>query len=404
MGEGIPAGSFHPPERTSGKSVQEILDLPAGSQPVLSSGIRAELVIPTGITLVPWPCSSLLPGAALGPFLAALPGSWRVPSGSSRSAGRGPERSRGVWNIPDPPGVTAAGRGREQLLSRPVPACWAKFGRRAERRDEQVGEEPWVLLWRLRPALFSGSYLGFPSVFPPPSPAPSRWLQWELSSCQGVSFQGFVPQPEPSPPGRGLARGRFIPGITRGRVQAGVEQLQVPKSSCSERGHFLFPVEQFLMFPSLPHGIPSYSPGVCPIPGPAPQGKASPSWFAGGAPLALCCWSWFLISLGAGLGWGWDGLQAGDGVGMGSVAPARFPEGIPAPGEVGGQGWTCPGAAEHSCLENLTVGDFLAFQGSPGASSQLPFLTEPHPWGLIPKEGIVLLLPGISGPFRGRNS
>lgn len=318
MGEGIPAGSFHPPERTSGKSVQEILDLPAGSQPVLSSGIRAELVIPTGITLVPWPCSSLLSGAAVGPFLAALPGSWRVPSGSSRSAGRGPERSRGVWNIPDPPGVTAAGRGREQLLSRPVPACWAKFGRRAERRDEQVGEEPWVLLWRLRPALFLGSYLGFPSVFPPPSPAPSRWLQWELSSSQGVSFQGFVPQPEPSPPGRGLARGRFIPGITRGRVQAGVEQLQVPKSSCSERGHFLFPVEQFLMFPSLPHGIPSYSPGVCPIPRPRSAGK--------GLAQLVCRWSSpgsLLLELvpyqpgsgvGMGLGWapgwgwGWDGL------------------------------------------------------------------------------------------------
>lgn len=245
-----------------------------------------------------------------------------------------------------------------------------------------------------------GISVGFPAALP--CSVPVAPVGAELVS--GCVIPGVLPQPEPSPPGRGLARGRFIPGITRGRVQAGVEQLQVPKSSCSERGHFLFPVEQFLMFPSLPHGIPNYSPGVCPIPGPAPQGKASPSWFAGGAPLALCCWSWFLISLGAGLGWGWDGLQAGDGVGMGSVAPARFPEGIPAPGEVGGQGWTCPRAAEHSCLENLTVGDFLAFQGSPGASSQLPFLTEPHPWGLIPKEGIVLLLPGISGPFRGRNS
>lgn len=115
--------------------------------------------------------------------------------------------------------------------------------------------------------------------------------------------------------------------------------------------------------------------------------------------MALCCRSWFLISLGAGLGWGWDELQAWDGVGMGSAAPACFPEGIPAPGAEAGEperweGGDGParasvlGAAEHSCLENRAVGDFLAFQGSRGGSSRLPVLAEPRPWGLIPKEGL----------------
>lgn len=203
----IPARSFHPVERKSRRSWISLLD-PSCASSVLSSGVHGELVIPSRdySPVGCWSCGSLppppppplsFPGAAVSPFLAALPGSWHIPSGSSRSAGRGSERSRGVWNIPDPPGVTPAGRGRERLPP-PVPACRAKFGRRAERRDEQVGKSPRCSLAgsvRLFFRIVFGISIGFPAV-----------SRGSLARCQ-LSFQGFVPEPEPCP-GRSLVLSR----------------------------------------------------------------------------------------------------------------------------------------------------------------------------------------------------
>lgn len=145
-----------------------------GPSSVLSPAVHGELVIPSRDYPVGcWSCGPVPPPpppppALSFPFLAALPGSWHVPSGSSRSAGRGSERSRGVWNIPDSPGVTPAGRGRERLPW-PVPACRAKFGRRAERRDGQVGKSPRCSLGgsgRLFFGIIVGISIGFPAALP----------------------------------------------------------------------------------------------------------------------------------------------------------------------------------------------------------------------------------------------
>lgn len=275
---------------------------------VLNPGVRGELVIPSRDYPVGcWSCGPLPPPPPLSfPFLAALPGSWRVPSGSSRSAGRGSERSRGVWNIPDPPGVTPAGRGRERLPW-PVPACRAKFGRRAERRDGQVGKSPGCSL--------GGSIRLFFFFF-----WDRIWDFHRFSCCPALlrCLQCGCVIPGICTPGRSWAQGSFIPGMTRSRLRAGVEQLQVleirplwplgartlriPRGAKNSRRSRASHTE----FPAIPQVF-------VPVPAPLRRERPRPAGLQVELP-----WL-FVVGAGSLSAWerGWDGVGMSSRLGMG---------------------------------------------------------------------------------------
>lgn len=176
-----------------------------------------------------------------------------------------------------------------------------------------------MLPWRLRPAFFR-SFLGFPSVFLLPSLAPVSPVGAELM-CQlhGCVIPGICTRARAFP-WQEFGSGKVYPGNDSepgpGRCGAAPgardPAAQSTDTLCSRRS------ESFPMFLSRPHGIPTYSSGVCPGPRPRSAGKGLAQlvcrWSSRGSLLSELVpyqpGSGIGMGLGwaPGLGWGWDGL------------------------------------------------------------------------------------------------